>query len=287
MILSMPAFPKPEPATLYCQGYHETVGSTGAGKALCLHKLGADTMLLATAGWDKYGELIARYLQREGLPFYLDQDPDGTERHVNLMDAEGKRISIFINTASPYPLLDLRRTENEIMNAEFAVLNINGYCKAYLPLLRKHNKEIWCDLHDYDGGNPYHDDFIASADYLFLSSDNLPGYRPVMERWIACGKKLVVCTHGRGGATALAADGRWYEIPIADQYERVDSNGAGDNFFSGFLYAYSLGCPLDSCLQAATICAGLCITSKELVSEGLSADKLRQNYERYYGEVLL
>ncbi|MDQ0196715.1 carbohydrate kinase family protein [Paenibacillus wynnii] len=286
-IVPMKEFPKAEPATLYSLGFHETVGSTGAGKALCLHKLGAETNLLATAGDDEHGNKISRYLAQEGLSFYLDHDPTGTERHVNLMDEEGRRISIFLHTSSADSELNLERAEELILSCDYAVLNIVGYCKKYIPLLQKYNKEIWCDLHDYNGDNPFHSDFINAAHYLFLSSDNLPDYRPQMEKWIKDGKKLVVCTHGSHGATALTAAGQWLEIPIADQYERVDSNGAGDNFFAGFLYAYSLGCSLEQSLQAASIVAGLCITSKELVAEDLSALKLQEDYEKYYGSNLL
>ncbi|WP_379131389.1 carbohydrate kinase family protein [Paenibacillus sp. sgz500958] len=286
-IVSMKEFPKAEPATLHAHGFHETVGSTGAGKALCLHKLGTETTLLATAGDDEYGRKIRRFLEQEGLSFHLDHDPTGTERHVNLMDENGGRISIFLNTSSVDAKLDLERTKELLQKSDYAVLNIVGYCKQYIPLLQELGKEVWCDLHDYDGRNTFHDGFIAASHYLFLSSDNLPDYRPLMEQWIREGKKLVVCTHGRNGATALTPDGQWLEIPIIEQYERVDSNGAGDNFFAGFLYAHSLGCSLPTCLRAAAVTAGLCVTSKELVAEGLSAAKLHEDYEKYYGEKLL
>ncbi|HEX7735086.1 MAG TPA: hypothetical protein VF458_09485 [Ktedonobacteraceae bacterium] len=37
--------PEPRSATVFSQGYHETVGGTGAGKALALKRLGAQVML--------------------------------------------------------------------------------------------------------------------------------------------------------------------------------------------------------------------------------------------------
>ncbi len=57
-------------------------------------------------------------------------------------------------------------------------------------------------------------DFADAADYLFLSSAAMPDYRAFMSRMIREGKKLVVCTHGRNGSTALDTSGNWVETPI-------------------------------------------------------------------------
>ena len=43
-------FPQPTPQTVFSKGYHETIGSTGAGKALNLKKLGLDVTLHGLIG---------------------------------------------------------------------------------------------------------------------------------------------------------------------------------------------------------------------------------------------
>lgn len=258
-VVSMSAFPEPKSATLYARA----IGS------------------------DLYGQKTIDYFKREGLSFHPDIDPAGTERHVNLMDQEGGRISIFLNTTPADVELNLPLAEQAVIEADYVVLNIIGYCKQYIPLIQRRGKEIWCDLHDYNGVNPYYDDYIDASHYLFLSSDNLPDYRALMEKWIfKDGKKLVVCTQGKEGATALTSEGQWIEVPIVPHYRRIDTNGAGDNFFSGFLYAYSHGLTIEKSLQAAAIAAGLCITSKELVYEQLSAAKLAADYREHFGVAL-
>ena len=123
-------------------------------------------------------------------------------------------------------------------------------------------------------------DFVEAADFLFLSSDQLPSYRGFMEAQIAAGKSLVVCTHGRRGATALTAAGQWLEQPIATGFDRVDTNGAGDAFFAGFLSSWLDGEPLRRCLQVASVVAGLCVTSRELASAELSRTRVRAELER-------
>ncbi|MDP4144463.1 MAG: carbohydrate kinase family protein [Bacillota bacterium] len=285
-IIHLDKFPEPKPATIHSNRSHETIGSTGAAKALCFEKLGMDVTFHGIIGNDIYGEKIKNKLSNSRINFLYDIDPLGTERHVNLMNDEGGRISIYTNPGTFDPKVDYNEMESYIEHSDYVVLNIINYCRNYIPLIKKHNQEIWCDLHDYDGVNSYHQDFLEAADYIFMSSDCLEDYKTTMQDIIAKGKKLVVCTHGKNGVSALADDGAWYHLPIANSYERKDTNGAGDNFFSGFLFAHSLGYSILQCLKFGTITAGLCITSEELVYEGLNEEVLYQEYIKHYSEKL-
>ena len=263
-IVYLENLPKPEPQTIHYAPFNETLGSTGAGKALNLTKLNVETTLHSIIGEDLYGEKVIKGLEKAGINFIYDIDPKGTERHVNLMDQNGNRISIFVTQSSPDLQLDMSKIEELIIQCDVVVLNIIGYTKQLIPLIKKYNKPVWTDLHDYNVGNPYHEDYIEVADYIFVSSDNMSDYKPVMEKWMSRGKEFVVCTHGKGGSTALTKDGRWIETPIIKDYKFKDANGAGDSFFSGFLYGFLKEKSIEECLRLGTICAGLCITSNEL-----------------------
>jgi len=278
-------FPAAEPQTVFSKGFHETVGSTGSGKALNLSKLDFGVTLYGMVGADHQGDWTREYFDREDVPFVYDPAPE-TERHVNLMDDEGKRISIISRSGGAPVRPDLGRMDALIPRSDYIVLNISDYCRHMIPLLKWYGKEVWTDLHDYDGRNPYHRDFIDAADYIFLSSDSMSDYRAFMEGLIREGKKLAVCTHGSKGSTALTARGEWIETPAISAYERVDTNGAGDAFFSGFLHAYSRGCSTQICLRVGTIVAGLCITSSELALPSLSRWLVEAEYRKHYGEGL-
>ena len=73
-------FPQPQPGTIFTRDYHETVGSTGSGKALNLSKLGFAVTLYGMIGEDHHGEWIKEYFAREGVPFIYDVTSLGTER---------------------------------------------------------------------------------------------------------------------------------------------------------------------------------------------------------------
>ena len=284
LMIYLDQLPEPHPGTLYSRGYHETIGETGAGKALALHRLGLDVTLHALLGDDVQGQLVRNYFTREGLSCLFERDPRGTPRHVNLMANTGGRLSIYVEAGTFEPVIDLVQLEVVIARSYYVVLNIVNYCRHLIPLARKHSRPIWCDIHDYDGRNPYHQDFIDCADYLFMSSDAMPGYHTFMEAQIRRGKKLVVCTHGSAGTTALSDNGEWVETPALINYPVVDTNGAGDSFFAGVLYGYAHAYPLQICLRVGAVMGALSVTSQELVPTNFTEARLEKEYTSQYGE---
>jgi sugar/nucleoside kinase (ribokinase family) len=255
-------FPSPHPQTVFARGSHQTIGSSGAGKALNLSSLGFDTTLWALVGDDEPGTRIRLRLTAEGITFFGQPDPRGTARHVNLMDGSGERISIFANPGSSDSAADTELVADRIAAADLVAVTILDHCRAFLPLLA--GRPVWCDIHDYDGANPYHREFIEAADYLFLSSVNLPDYRRFMEARVDAGARAVVCTHGADGASGLDAGGTWIDIEAAPVKRLVDSNGAGDAFFAGFALSWLRDQGLATAMESGTIMAAAAVASKEL-----------------------
>ncbi len=282
-IVYLPQLPKPVPHTIHSAIFHEATGSTGAGKALALTKLGMPNTLYSVVGDDQYGRYIKHYLEEQGVYTVFDTDAAGTERHINLMDEAGGRISIFVTQSSEEIEYNYPAIEDMLQQSSVIVLNIIGYCRNLIPLIQEYDKPVWTDLHDYDGHNTYHQDFIDAAAYVHLSSDNLPGYKALMYELIAKGKELVICTHGKAGASLLTKKGEWYDQPAVNGLPIKDSNGAGDSFFSGFLFAWLNEMPLKKCLQYGAVCGGYAVTSSHLVCETLSPAFVEEKIKRHFG----
>jgi acarbose 7IV-phosphotransferase len=273
-IVYLQKLPKAIPQTIHVAPFNEATGSTGAGKALNLTKLGVPNTLYSVVGNDMYGKQIMKYLKQQKVHFVYDIDEAGTERHINIMDADGGRISMFISQSSEKIAMNMKLMEYLIKNAGIVVLNIIPYCRQLIPLLKKYNKQVWTDLHDYDGKNLYHKPFIDAAQYIHVSSDNLPNYKKLMKQLISAGKELVICTHGKKGASLLTKKGEWIEQPVIPVEKIIDANGAGDSFFAGFLFGFINQYSLTTCMKMGAICASLCIGSKQLASDKLNADYL-------------
>ncbi|MGG9971554.1 carbohydrate kinase family protein [Ferruginibacter sp. SUN002] len=280
-IISLNEFPAPFPQTIHNTVFHEATGSTGSGKALCLKKLDVSNTLYSVLGNDIYGQHIIDHLKKDGVDFIYDIDPKGTERHVNLMNTNGDRISMFVTQSSEHLSMNRSLIESNIQKSDMIILNIISYCKDIIPLLMQYNKPIWTDLHDYTDYNVYHQPFIDVADHIFLSSDNLSDYKQTMQNLMQQGKELVVCTHGKKGSTALTKNGEWIDISALTEFSLVDANGAGDNYFSGFLYAYLNGKNIKECMLYGSISGALCITSRQIVSENLTTELLEALFIKY------
>ena len=257
-------FPDPQPQTLLTRGSRETVGSSGAGKAMNLSRLGVDVTLWALVGDDTAGRRIRREMQRRGIAFVGVADPKGTTRHINLMDDAGERISIFAKMGSDYFDVDTDSVAVAAASADVVSVTIINHCRPFLPMLREAGKAIWVDLHDYDGVNPHHDEFIEAADHLLMSSVAMPGWREFLERRVEAGTQVAICTHGAAGASGLTAEDGWVDTPAAPVSEVVDTNGAGDAFFAGFVVASRYGLGLAAAMQAGAEAAASAVQSPDL-----------------------
>ncbi|MEP7240126.1 MAG: PfkB family carbohydrate kinase, partial [Devosia sp.] len=247
-MIHLDRFPEPRPQTILHTRSRVAAGSTGIGKALALRALGHAPVLHATLGDDAEGAAIRAFLAQRGIAARLDIDPGGTSRHVNLMNAAGERISIFLFNGSPEPPVDTAAMAPAIGAAGTVFLNITASSIPLLPLLDAARAEVWVDLHDWDGANPWYEQFIARADVIQLSDEALAEPRAAMQR-LAERARLVVLTRGRHGALALAG-GQWLEVPPAPA-RLVDSNGAGDTFMVALWHAEGLGMSLPEALRFA------------------------------------
>jgi len=284
-IVQVGTFPEPVPQTLHQATLHECCGSTGLGKALPLHQLNVPVVLYSALGADTYGAAISSFIRENGLSAYTITDPAGTERHINIMDEAGQRISIFATRSSEALAHDEQLLEKLLRDCDLVVLNIISYCRQLIPLVLRSGKPVWTDLHDFDGSNPYHQDFIDAAAYIQLSSDNLTDYKTVMQTLINQGKKLVVCTHGKKGATLLLPSGEWIEQPALLQEKVADSNGAGDSFFAGLLYGYLQGQDWKTCLQLASICGAAATQEHRITSAALTETYLQAQHQLHFSRI--
>ncbi len=262
--------------TLHATGHRERVGGTGAGKALHLARLGFRTRLHALIGDDEPGDRARRALEGAGVRLTAWPDPAGTERHLNLMDPDGDRVSIFLDHSSPDPDVTAAELEEVCRDAELVLVSLTHYSRRALPQLSAAGRPVWVDLHDWDGEpSEFHAPFVEHGTHLFVSDVRLEDPLATATR-LAEDRALVVVTHGSRGATAFFRDREPLFVPAYDAGPVVDTNGAGDAFSVGVAYGVARGWDWGRSLRAGAVVAGGCVTSHELADPGLTPAWLEQ-----------
>ena len=284
-VIHLERFPEPRQATLFARESYTAVGATSSGKALNLAALGHEVTLAAQFGPDSLGDQVRDRFRQAGV-ILRELPDDRTEQHTNLMNADGERISIFAVQRTFEPPVSPADFGVAVQQAEVVILDIINWSRQLIPLVKALGKPIWCDLHDYDGENAYHRDYLEAADYVFLSAEALPDPERFGADLIAGGKKLVVMTRGVEGAVALDAAGRRFEVPSARGLGLEDTNGAGDAFMAGYLHGHLQKRGVAACLELASLTAALCVASRELVHQELSPERLAALHGRYFGSTL-
>ena len=258
-------FPDAAPGSIFPPGWHETVGSSGAGKAMNLARLGVHVTLHCLLGDDEPGRRIRAALEEAGVMVDAIVDPTGSARHVNLMDPDGRRMSFLLHTGDRAARYDSAHVEDLVGAADHVLVAIVDQARVVLPIARRLGRPTWTDLHATTGDREWDREF-EQADRVFFSGEQLPDPRPLMTRLHDAGRDLVVCTRGADGAVALTNDGRWLEIPAEPVDEIVDTNGAGDAFLAGTVFGELHGLPIERSLRIGAHVAALAVQSPELAS---------------------
>ena len=262
-IVELDRLPEPVPHMQFALGEWETVGGTSAGKALSLASLGRAVTLHTLLGGDIEGDRVRDALAAAGVDLLIG-DGVATERHLNLMTRDGGRVSLYLATPQPRDDAPSPEAIDAMSDAAAIVLDLAPLSVALIPAARAAGRPIWTDIHDYDGTAEFHRPFIEAADAIFMNADGIGGDPlPFMERCIAGGASLVVCTLGADGAVAVDARMLRHRVP-AEPVDVLDTNGAGDAFMAAVLDATLSGADVPDALRAGARHAASVLTTRHL-----------------------
>jgi sugar/nucleoside kinase (ribokinase family) len=258
-LVRLDALPDARSQTLFAGGHHDGLGGTSAGKAVTLAALGVDVRLRTVLGSDREARLVQEALAHPRIAVdALDAAGGRTERHVNLMAADGGRVSVYLELPSPVAAPPVA-----LDGARAAVVDLAGHAVPVLAAARAAGVPVWCDVHDDDGVAEFQRPFADGADVLLVSDARLTDPAAYLRERVAGGARLAVCSRGSRGALALDAGGFW-EVPAAPVPEVVDTNGAGDAFLSGLLAADLAGLPTAESLAWASAAGALAAGTEAL-----------------------
>lgn len=125
--------------------------------------------------------------------------------------------------------------------------------------LKEAGKIIATDVHVLrDINDEYNQDFMNSANILFLSDEGIDGdYKDFISSIEnKFHNDIIVLGMGSKGALMyVKADDKFYELPAYNSPKVVNTVGAGDSLFSSFIHYYAKGLEPVACLKKSS---GLC-----------------------------
>ncbi len=236
--------------------FEQNPGGAPANVLVCAHKLGSKTSFLGKAGSDMHGKFLVDTLQNEGVDttgFLLDQNYFTTLAFVDL-DQKGERTFSFARK----PGADTQMTKEELLVEHIKkskIFHIGSLSLTHEPsrsatyygieVARKEGVIVSYDP-NYRG-SLWNNEELASQEMQSIIPDIMKisdeetvlltgemGFEKAAEILIQRGVKVVVVTLGSEGAYVRnKMDGR---VVAGFSSEVVDTTGAGDAFWGGFLH---------------------------------------------------
>ncbi|HEX6500733.1 MAG TPA: adenosine kinase [Micromonosporaceae bacterium] len=277
-VVYVPELPLPYRDSYLVPAIETRAGQTGDNVAIGLRALGLAVTHIDVLGDDREGDLVRDLHARYDVPLVAVPTPAGTKRAVNLVDPQGRRLSLYDGSRGD----DGDRLPPEVVAAHAATarlvhVSITHPCQHAVESLADSPATISTDLHNWDGEDPYHEVFARGADLVFLSATALTDPVATARRVLAAGRaRIVVVTVAAEGGFALVRgeDEAYRYRAVTPPAPVVDSNGAGDAFVSGFLYGWLAGAPVATCLRYGSVAGAHACTVPSTVIDPIDRDSL-------------
>ena len=259
-------------------GVGDGVAGVGYNVGKALHTLGNPVRLVGLLGRDPLSQLVAQTIQADGFDGrYLLPHLAHLPRSVILYDAHGRR-QIHLDLKE---IQDSRYPEQAFTAAlagcQLAVMSTINYNRFLLPLARAAGLPIATDVQAIrDLHDEYNREFMASADILFQSHEQLPCSPEAWAEAILATYPARIVGIGMGADGALLAvrgEGMRRVAAVATR-PVVNTIGAGDALFSAFVHGYAQHGDPWRAMQAAVVFASWKIGTRGASEGFLTAEEL-------------
>lgn len=248
-------------------GVKYVAGGSAANTISCTAIFGMPSSFIGKVGDDELGHLFKSDQEQYGIKTLLLKSPHSSGRSMVLVSGANaeRTFAVYLGAA-----LDL--VPEDLKPEYFAghdYFHIEGYLVQNQALIRKavelaHDAGclISIDMASYnvvESNNAFLHDIIGKyVDIVFANETEARAFTKCSEPVEALDRiaglcDIAVVKTGKDGSWVRSAGQRYY-VP-AKPAAPVDATGAGDTYAAGFLYAHSLGMPLDICGEVGSIIA--------------------------------
>lgn len=259
--------------------YHRYLGGSPTNVAMNASRLGLNTTLVATTGKDGFAAYILKRLSEVGVnSTYIKESlelPTSTifvSRTIETPDFVAYRAADCDITLEQIPSELLKATK--VFHTTCFALSKNPAQQTILQKAKEaydldcklsidinYSEKIWSDREEahviiktYCSYNPL---VKISEDDISRLFGNHKSHEEVFEFFHKNGVDIVCLTMGKKGVKLSQKENSTIVLPAIKIKKVMDATGAGDAFWSGFLFAYIKENPLEQCLNIALKLAAL------------------------------
>ncbi|WP_323789269.1 carbohydrate kinase [Psychroserpens sp.] len=259
--------------------YHRYLGGSPTNVAMNSSRLGLQSAMVATVGDDGFGDYIFNRFSEVGVNIDNVKIVENIPTSV-IFVSRSESTPDFI----PFREADVLITEDQISKDVLLKTNIfhttcfalskdpaqttiikkaeeafNLGCKLSIDV--NYSGKLWRDKEEaikiikaYCKFNPL---IKISEDDMFRLFHETLSHKQIFEFFHKEGVDIVCLTLGSKGVKLSQKDKKIIEMPAIKIEKVMDATGAGDAFWSGFLFAYIKKKPIEECLEVALKLAAL------------------------------
>ena len=237
------------------------IGGCPYNVANALRQLNFDAMIYSHLFNDSQGQKIKEHLINNNFNTTLCIEDEGKTGTCNII-LDYKRERTFFSSQGNEGVFNRKDFTDDLIK-DINYVYLSGIYLTY----KNHNKEIidfLKELHALDKIIIFNvspmvaslpkDDIIEILSLCNIIKANKEEYS-VIHSYVNPNEQIILVTDGANGSTIY--NGQYSRHHEAYCTNTLDSNGAGDNFLAGFIYAYDLGFNHTSCLDIASACGSL------------------------------
>lgn len=243
-------------------------GGSAANSALALAHLGREAGFIGKVGGDEFGRFYTDTLLAAGVRPYFSHTAMPTGVASTFISPDGQRtFATFLGAAATLGPDDI----GPEMLQGYKYLYLEGYLvqnhslvERAVEIAKSLGMKICLDMASYNIVEADRDFFTRlvndSIDIVFANEEESRAFTGLAPEQslseIAAHCDTVIIKLGAEGSIAQSRSvggGSRARCQAGKVAKVVDTTAAGDFFTAGFMYAFTAGCPLETCLRAGTL----------------------------------
>jgi ribokinase len=277
---------------IFSKGFSMELGGGPTATITTLHRLGVPSKLGVFLGKGRFSQFAQEKLNEYGV------------NYVDLYQGEELEpliITSVISTPEDRSFVSYQPQNNDLKHffaSESQVYELYKGCRiAYITLgyddvwkrLKKEGSILVMDSFWHDDLNfDWYKDIFPYVDYFTPNEQEAPkitGAKTPEDALDILAEYLpspIVKLSSNG--CIMKENGKTLHIKAADQFEKIDSTGAGDAFLAGFLYGIYKGYDTKASVALGNITGGNCVSQIGCLTAQINEEQLLDYYKKYNQE---